>query len=90
MRLTVDRSGGRTYREVELASFRDFFRKNLEELQNARDARRFGAERGHDRGQDIVPVRQADGQLRQADVELCPDELEALAVLLEQAEHRVA
>jgi hypothetical protein len=29
------RGRGGTYREVELASFRDFFRKNFEELEYA-------------------------------------------------------
>lgn len=81
--------GRGTYREVEFASFRDFFRKNLEELEDARYACWFCAERRHDHGEDIVPIRHADGQLRQADVELCPYQLEALAVLLEQVEDGV-
>jgi hypothetical protein len=78
-----------TYREVEFASFRDFFRKNLEEFQDTRETCWVCPKRVRNCGQDVMPIRHANRQLRQANIELRPYDFLALAELLEENQYLI-
>lgn len=58
----------RTYTEIDFATFRHFFRENLQEFQHAITGA--ASQGGAHRGEDVLPVEHLDGQTGQAHAEL--------------------